>query len=225
VEALNGADSASVNGVRSLKPAAMMEALAEVEQKRFFKRKEEAQGFTGAIPPLVKQKLDKKLDQLTKSTYIEVSFKGKDRNKVTLTIGERKLTRKVDFSGLVPKCECLSAEVDEFPCGCMLLAAEKAGKPWAELLWPHGTVATWKEQYANSVDFDVPGSEQLASMEPDTYLLPPAAFPIPRGRPSTKRKKGLVEEFKIKKTTAKKARCSAAAAAAASSSSSSSSGS
>ena len=215
MEGLNGADSASVNGVRNLPPFAMMEKLAEVEQTRFIERKEEAEAFTGAIPPLVKKRLDKKLSQFVSDTHVVVEHKGKKRDNVTLTIGDKKYTRKVDFSGDFAKCECGSAEVDKFPCGCMLLAAEKAGKPWADLLYSHDSVETWKAQYSGLVAFNLPGTAQLATMEPDEFVLPPATFPIPRGRPSTKRKKGLVEQFKKTSNSAKKARGAAAAAAAA----------
>ena len=76
-----------------------MEKLAEVEQTRFIERKEEAEAFTGAIPPLVKKKLDKKLEQFVRDTHVVVEHKGKNRDNVTLTIGDKKYTRKVDFSG------------------------------------------------------------------------------------------------------------------------------
>ena len=39
--------------------------------------------------------------------------------------------------------------------------------------------------------------------EPDAFLEVAAAYPVPRGRPSEKRKKGLVESFTKKKKAAK----------------------
>lgn len=210
MEGLNGADSASVNQVRNRLPASLLEELAEREQTRFIQRKEEAKNFTGSIAPLVLKKMRKKLNALVESTHVVATFKGKDRSKATLILGERKLTRKVDFSGSLATCECLSAKLDEFPCGCMLFAAEKAGKSWSDLLYLHDSVETWKQQYESSVEFNLPGTEQLVSMEPDQFVLPPAAYPIPRGRPSIKRKKGLVEQFKKKLASTKKARGAAA---------------
>ena len=90
-----------------------------------------------------------------------------------------------DLSGEVARCECKSERLDEFPCGCLLLAAEKAGAPWAGLLSEHDSVETWKDQYKDLPDYIVPGTEQLKEMEPDTFLLPPEAYPIPRGRQGT----------------------------------------
>ena len=52
-------------------------------------------------------------------------------------------------------------------------------------------------------------------MKPDPFLMPPVELPVNRGRPSTKRKLGVVEKWKKTSTAAKKARGAAAQGAAA----------
>jgi hypothetical protein len=207
---MNGADSASVNGTRAEYPAKMIECLAEQGQNRFLKRKEAAEKFTGSIAPLVKVRMDKSVARFLAGTHVTTSFKGTQRKHVVLTMGPKKITRKVDFSGDKATCECKESAVSEFPCGCMLVAAEKVGLPWASLLNEHDSVKTWKEQYEDLPTFIVPGTEQLESITPDPFLVAAAGYPIPRGRPSKKRKKGVVEGFKQKSQAAKKAKAQAA---------------
>jgi len=223
VEAMNGADSASKNGVRLLHPAKMLEALAEAAQGRFLGRRDEATTHAGPIAPLVKKRMEKSMKRLVESTHIGVTFKGKqtDRTNVVLTIGEKKRTRKVIFKitdaqgGLASTCECGAPALDDFPCGCMLLAAEKAGIPWEQLLDESDTMEEYRKQYADLPEYAVPGTEQLMYMNPDPFLMPPVELPVNRGRPSTKRKLGVVEKWKKTSTAAKKARGAAAQGAAA----------
>jgi hypothetical protein len=87
-------------------------------------------------PQLEKKAMIKKLGELVKNTHVLVTFKDESRNKVTIATGERKLPLEFDFSRRAAKCDCLSAEAGKFSCGYMTLAAEKNGKPWADLLYP-----------------------------------------------------------------------------------------
>ena len=63
---------------------------------------------------------------------------------VTLTIWVKKYTSKVDINGDVTKCDCGSAESNDFRRGCMLLAAEKAGKR------RQGSSEVWLKYFSSS---------------------------------------------------------------------------
>ena len=52
----------------------------------------------------------------------------------------------------------------------------------------------FKLEYTDLPSFKVPGNEELADLEPESSLQPPAAFASKAGRPSNKRIKGAIEQ-------------------------------
>ena len=54
--------------------------------------------------------------------------------------------------------------------------------------------STFKQQYTDLPSFKVPGNEELADLDPESSLQPPAAFASKAGRPSNKRVKGAIEQ-------------------------------
>jgi hypothetical protein len=175
----------------------MMEALLVQSQKRFLARKKEACIASDlAVLPLILKKLTQNHEKFA-LTVQDVTFVDKDRTEVRLKIkkGSDFLTRVVQLggSGDANTCECGAFAIDKVPCGCLLYAAQKAGKPFHLLLDESEKGSTFKMQYADLPPFKVPGNEELADLEAETCLQPPAAFATKAGRPSCKRIKSAIE--------------------------------
>ena len=88
------------------------------------------------------------------------------------------------------KCECGVLALEKFPCGCMPIVCEEAGKDPALLLEARYTAKFWNELYEDPHEIAYRGSEFLAPGQ--SGLLAPPAKPIAPGRPSTKRIKGAM---------------------------------
>jgi len=90
-------------------------------------------------------------------------------------------------------CECCVFAIEKVPCGCLLHAAQKAGKQLSSLLDVSEKGSTFKMQYSDLPPFKVPGNEELADLEAENCLQPPAAFATKAGRLSFKRIKSAIE--------------------------------
>jgi hypothetical protein len=90
-------------------------------------------------------------------------------------------------------CECGVFAIEKLPCGCLLHAAQKAGKPFSSLLDVSEKGSTFKMQYSDLPPFKDPDNEELGDLEAENCLQPPAAFATKAGRPSFKRIKFAVE--------------------------------
>ena len=96
-----------------------------------------------------------------------------------------------------PDCGCGAPAVDEFPCGCLLYAAQKKGLPLDAFLDPTDKVEHWKDQYKDLPAFKVPGNELIKMLPPDGLSpLPPVTYPLKAGRPSNARVKGATEQIR-----------------------------
>ena len=65
-------------------------------------------------------------------------------------------------------------------------------KPLSSLLDVSEKGSTFKIQYSDLPPFKVPGNEELADLEAENCLQPPAAFATKPGRPSFKRIKSAI---------------------------------
>lgn len=196
VEAMNGADKLS--GVRGMPIGLpMTEGLLVHSQKRFLARKKESMlANDSVVLPLVLKKLKKNLDKVVPAV-LQVTFVDKDRTEVRLKMkkGAQVFTRVVQLGGPggAQTCECGVFAIEKIPCGCLLHAAQKAGKPFSSLLDVSEKGSTFKMQYSDLPPFKVPGNEELADLEAENCLQPPAAFATKAGRPSFKRIKSAIE--------------------------------
>ena len=195
---MNGADRLTL--VRTLPVGLpMMEGLLVECQKRYLARKKEAKvGSDLTINPLVLKTLTRSLSKIT-SSVMKHTFIDKDRTEVRLKImlgGGNIVSRVVDFgdAGDIPSCGCGAYAIDKIPCGCMLYAAQKAGRSFSSLIPESHKGSASKLQYTGLPPFKVPGNEELADLEPESSLQPPAAFASKAGRPSHKRIKGAIEQ-------------------------------
>jgi len=176
----------------------MMEGLLVECQKCFLARRKEAKSVSDlTILPLVLKKLTKSLLKISPSV-LQHTFIDKDRTEVRLKIklgGGIIISRVVEFgdAGDFPKCGCGAFALDKIPCGCMLYAAQKAGRSFSSLIDDSHKGSTFKLQYSDLPSFKVPGNEELADLEPENSLQPPAAFATKAGRPSNKGIKGAIE--------------------------------
>ena len=200
-EALNGADAASRGGFRDANDASeLLQAVTETYQRRYFRRKREAQAAApGSIPPRVRAHLEKKIKRLEGGTLVSVKFQDEPENKrgmVLLGHKSRPFTLG-EFDEL--RCSCGGLEVDLEPCGCLMKAAKASGFDMATMVHKRDTADNWKEQYTGLPDFKVPSTEEIESCPADNFLVAAASYPVPRGRPSTKRLKGAIDFWKAKK--------------------------
>lgn len=190
---MNGADKLS--GVRGLPIGLpMMEGLLVHSRKRFLARKKESMlASDSVVLPLVLKKLTKNLDKIV----LPVTFVDKERTEVRLKMkkGAQVFTRVVQLGGAGggKTCECGVFAIEKVPCGCLLHAAQKAGKPLSSLLDVSEKGSTFKMQYSDLPPFKVPGNEELADLEAENCLQPPAAFATKAGRPSFKHIKSAIE--------------------------------
>jgi hypothetical protein len=211
VEGLNGADAASKpDGARGKKPGIpMLNAIVEATGSRFQGRLEGSQKCTEALPPRVRTHLQKKLEGFKTSTLTSVKFTDDKREKGTVFIGPSRFSRKFAL-GDSPCCECGGPDVDDEPCACLLLAAENAGYAWVGLVSEFDSAANWKKQYSGLPEFRVPGTDQLKYLQFDASLRAPVMYSTPRGRPSLKRKKSIIESYSKHKKAVKTAASMAA---------------
>ena len=135
--------------------------------------------------------------QQQQQQQLQVTFVDNERTEVRLKMKKRDqvFTRVVQLGGPggAQTCECGVFAIDKVPCGCMLHAAQKAGKPFSSLLEVSEKGSTFKMQYSDLPPFKVPGNEELADLEAEKCLQPPAAFATKAGRPSFKRIKSAIE--------------------------------
>jgi hypothetical protein len=205
IEGLNGADAASRGGFRGAKDASdLLLKLTEAYQRRQIRRANEAQNaVAGSIPPRVRRHLEQKLERFEAEAVVAVKFQDsphKKRGAVSVGYAIRPFTLG---SYEEAACSCGSKEVDGEPCGCLLLAAKASGFDIANLLHERDTAVNWTRQYTGLPDFKIPGTEEIDACPADNFLVAAAAYPVPRGRPSTKRKKGAIDFWEKK---AKRAR-------------------
>ena len=90
-------------------------------------------------------------------------------------------------------CSCGAKVADEEPCACLVKAAKVSGFDLRILVQERDTAVNWKHQYTGLPKFELPGTEQIEACPADSFLLPASEYPIPRGRPSTKRLKGAID--------------------------------
>ena len=116
----------------------MMERLLVHSRKRFLARKKESMlASDSVVLPLVLNKLTKNLDKIV-PTVLQVTFVDKERTEVRLKMKTvaQVFTRVVQLGGAGggQTCECGVFAIEKVPCGCLLHAAQKAGKPLSSLL-------------------------------------------------------------------------------------------
>ena len=118
--------------------------------------------------------------------------------------GKGKLvTRMVSLAEDEPTCECGAPEVQQFPCACLIYAAQKKGIDPAVFLDDHDTMVTWKLQYEDLPTYNISGNEAIRLLPPDDLApLPPVTYPQKPGRPTIARiKGGLEKNRKFKKSS------------------------
>ena len=110
--------------------------------------------------------------------------------------GKGKLvTRMVSLAGDEPSCECGATEVQQFPCACLIYAAQKKGIDPAVFLDDHDTMVTWKLQYEDLPTDNIPGNEAIRLLPPvDLAPLLPVTYPQKPVRPAIARIKGAFEK-------------------------------
>lgn len=113
------------------------------------------------------------------------------------------VTRMVPLAEDEPSCECGAPEVQQFPCACLIYAAQKKGIDPAVFLDDHDTMVTWKLQYEDLPTYNIPGNEAIRLLPPDDLApLPPVTYPQKPGRPTIARIKGALEKSrKFKKSS------------------------
>jgi hypothetical protein len=126
-----------------------------------------------------------------------VTFVDKERTGVRLKMkkGAQVFTCIIQLwgAGGDQTCECSVFAIEKVPCGCLLHTAQKAGKPLSSLLDVSEKGSTFKMQYSDLPPFKIPGNEELADLEAENCLKPPAAFATKAGRPSFKHSKSAIE--------------------------------
>lgn len=94
-----------------------------------------------------------------------------------------------------PSCEYGAPEVQQFPCACLVYAAQKKGIDPAVFLDDHDTMVTWKLQYEDLPAYNIPGNEAIQLLPPDELApLPPVTYSQKPGRPTIARIKGALEK-------------------------------
>lgn len=202
---MNGADAESRGGFRDACDASeLLTRLTETYQRRYFHRSSEAlQSRTGSLAPRVRAHLQKKVDRLEAESVVTVRYQDAPLNTrgfVVLGHATRSFTL-ADFE--VAKCSCGGKEVDQEPCACLVKAALVSGFDLSKLVHKRDTVETWREQYLNLPEFNLPSTEEIDACPADRFLVAASSYPIPRGRPSTKRLKGAIDFWEKKSKRAR----------------------
>ena len=105
------------------------------------------------------------------------------------------VTRMVSLAGNEPSCECGATEVQQFPCACLIYAAQKKGIDPAVFLDDHDTMVTCKLQYEDLPTDSIPGNEAIRLLPPvDLAPLLPVTYPQKPVRPAIARIKGAFEK-------------------------------
>jgi len=195
VEAMNGADKLSgFCGLPIGLP--MMEGLLVHFRKRSLARKKESMlASDSVVLPLVLKKADKESGQnraasdLCRQGAHRIAPQNEERSS-----GLYSRRSAWGGAGGGKTCECGVFAIEKVPCGCLLHAAQKAGKSLSSLLDVSEKGPTFKMQYSDLPPFKVPGNEELADLEAENCLQPPAvAFATKAGRPSFKHIKSAIE--------------------------------
>ena len=198
---MNGADAASRGGFRNSKNASeLLQRLTEAYQRRHYTRLNEAlKAAPGSIPPRVKAHLEAKVKRLEGDALVTVKFQDAPANtRGSVGVGHAKrpfLLGKLKEA----TCSCSAKDVDQEPCACLVKAATASGFDLAELLHERDSVQTWKQQYMGLPDFKLPSTEEIETCQSDKFLVAASSYPVPRGRPSTKRRQGAIDMWGNKK--------------------------
>jgi len=202
---LNGADAASRGGFRESKDASeLLTRLSETYQKRFLTRLNEAvNAVEGSLPPRVLAHLNKKVQRLENESVVTVKFQDSPMNTrgfVKVGHASRPFTLGTFKEA---SCSCGGKEADQEPCACLIKAALVSGFDVSKLVHERDGALNWKRQYTGLPRFDLPSTEAIDACPADKFLVAASSYPVPRGRPSTKRMKGAIDFWEKK---AKRAR-------------------
>jgi hypothetical protein len=147
----------------------------------------------------VRAHLQKKVKRLEADALVTVKFQDAPLNRRGFVIvghASRPFTLG-EFKDAT--CSCGAKEVDEEPCACLVKAALVSGFDLSNLVHDRESTVTWKRQYVGLPNFKLPSTEEIDACPADKFLVAASAYPVPRGRPSTKRLKGAID-FWEKKT-------------------------
>ena len=204
IEGLNGADAASRGGFRDSADASeLLTRMTETYQRRFLSRcRESVQAVDGALAPRVRQHLHKKLQRLEAESTVTVKFQDTPVNMSGFVIvGHARRPFKLG-SFKESSCSCGGKEVDEEPCACLVKASLMSGFDLHNLVHERDSTVTWKQQYKGLPEFKLPSTEEIDACPADKFLVAASSYPVPRGRPSTKRMKGAIDFWAKKKKRA-----------------------
>ena len=193
---MNGADHN--NGMRNKDPGAMFQDFAEHSMRRYLERKKLSKRGKGTVLPNVKKLMEKTLKDFDPLSMCFIDSR-RNRAKFTLKVDGKSVTRMTILDGDTPGCGCGAPDVDEFPCACLLYAADKKGLGEGALLDDSGTVKCWKGQYEGlpASAFKIPGNELIKTLTSDGLSpLPPVTYPLKPGRPTKARVKGAAEQIR-----------------------------
>ena len=156
------------------------------------------QAVDGALAPRVRHHLHKKLQRLEAESTVTVKFQDTPVNMSGFVIvghARRPFTlgsfKESSFS-------CGGKDVDEVPCACLVKASLMSGFDLSNLV----RTVTWKHQYMGLPEFKLPSIEEIDACPADKFLVAASSYPVPRGRPSTKRMKGAIDFWAKKKKRA-----------------------
>lgn len=202
---MNGADAASRGGFRDAKDAAeLLQRITETYQRRHLSRQNEAgRALFGSIQCRVRAHLDRKVSRLEEEALVTVKFQDSPANtRGFVVVGHANrpfiLGRYNDA-----KCSCGAKEVDQEPCACLLKAAKASGFDITSMLHERDGILNFKYQYTDLPEFTLPSTEDLDACPADKFLVAASSYPIPRGRPSKRRFKGAIDQWKKKKKRAR----------------------
>mmetsp|Transcript_59234 Transcript_59234/g.163557 ORF Transcript_59234/g.163557 Transcript_59234/m.163557 type:complete len:229 (-) Transcript_59234:323-1009(-) len=216
---MNNADSAqSEFGVRGLggNPPKLVRALVESSQMRFEKQHADTVN-PQALPPRIDEDLQELRTSISFTSIQDVSRINASKAKVVIKdmVDTSKPTRTLHCRLDRLACECGVPKIHEKPCAHVLKACDLHHVDVRSLLHDTDKFTTYINQYDAAGEFEVPGSALLDNLEPDKTLLMPVAAPIKAGRPSKKRKAGIMQQIHDRlKAAAGKARGNAAGKAA-----------
>jgi len=192
---MNAADGVAGNGtgVRALKPGKMLVEFVSHSARRFHERVKAAE----SAPPHGPTKKARALLEERKASVLKdmpsgvVAFQDAHKTIAKIMVGKDPAReRAVNISPHAPKCECGAFEVESFPCGCMVIVADKAGTSALPMLHVTDTNEFLKRVYADLPEYNDPGTEFLRA---STGAQVPADKPQAAGRPSNKRKQGAMD--------------------------------
>jgi hypothetical protein len=141
----------------------------------------------------VRAHLQKKVERLEAEAVVSVKFQDTPVNRrgfVSVGHASRPFTLG-EFNEAT--CSCGGKEVDQEPCACLVKAALISGFDLSKLLHERESAVTWKRQYTGLPEFNLPSTEEIHACPADKFLVAASSYPVPRGRPSTKRLKGAID--------------------------------